>query len=278
MSAKFASRLATAAFAGLVALATLLVFPSQAFAAGSFKLKSGAVNEVGGAWHVFVTVELPRAPTLAHVPMKFLFTKEAVFERALIDGHDGPVTNRMVLQNQTPQVESLDVDFSNGSGKIFKVTRFDFSLSRERGYEAGEYSVKVRTSDGVEIGGTGRLTMNGENPVVDRRAITFNAKDKSVKKIPGYGEDGGVAENGPPKNDTDETPVQSSEVQATGTAAPFIPPDAYNKQPEEEVKTRPAGCGCVVAGASGSDGLLGLGGFAFGLALVGLRRRVRAAR
>ena len=56
--------------------------------------------------------------------MKFLFTKEAVFERDLVDGHgDTPVTNQMVLTNQTPNVESLDVDFADGSGKIFKGTQ-----------------------------------------------------------------------------------------------------------------------------------------------------------
>jgi hypothetical protein len=277
MSAKFASRVATAVVALALTLGLVLT-PSRAFAAGSFKLKTSSVNEVSGAWHIFVTVELPRPPATAHVPMKFLFTKEAVFERALVDGHEGPVTNRMVLQNQTPQVESLDVDFADGSGKIFKGTRFDFGLARDRGYEAGEYRVQVRTADGVELSGNARLTLNGENPVVDRRSITFNAKDKGVKKVPGYGDDGGAA-NGPPKADTDETPVQSSEVAPTGSASPFIPSDAYNKTPEEEIKTRPSGCGCVVAGASGTESAaLGLGGLALGLVAIGARRRASRRR
>jgi hypothetical protein len=139
--------------------------------------------------------------------------------------------------------------------------------------------VTVRTSDGVEIGTPARLTLNGDNPVVDRRTIAFNAKEKSVKKVPGYEEDGGAGANGPPKADTDETPVQSSEVAPSGSAAPFIPQEAYNKQPEEEVKTRPAGCGCVVAGADRGEGALALGGVAVGLAVIGARRRrARAAR
>ena len=62
--------------------------------------------------------------------MKFLFTKTMVYERALIDGHTEPVLNRQALQNQTPSVESLDVDFADRSGKIFKGTRFDFGLTR----------------------------------------------------------------------------------------------------------------------------------------------------
>jgi MYXO-CTERM domain-containing protein len=198
--------------------------------------------------------------------MKFLFTKEAVFERALVDGHDGPVTNKVILQNQTPQMESLDVDFADGSGKIFKGTRFDFGLTRDRGYEAGEYKVVVRTSDGSDIGSAQHLTLNGENPVVDRRAITFAASNKSVKKVDN-GVDGGA--NGPPKTSDDDAPsAQNQDVQATGTATPFIAPDAYNKTPEEEVKTHPAGCGCVVAGASDSPASWALGAFGAAWALV----------
>jgi hypothetical protein len=258
----------------LFALAVLL-HGGRASAAGSFKFKSTSANEVSGAWHVFVTIQLPRAPATAHVPLKFLFTKEVVFERALIDNHADPVTNATVLSNQTPSVESLDVDFADGSGKIFKGTRFDFSLTRDRGYEAGEYKVQVRTSDGIDVGSPQKLTLNGDNPVVDRRSITFSAKDKSVKKV----DDVSGQSNGPPKQDNaeDTTSTQSSEVQATGTEKPFIPAEAYNKQPEEEVKTHPSGCGCVVAGARG-EGSLGALGAGLGLALLGVRRRTRRDR
>jgi MYXO-CTERM domain-containing protein len=250
-------------------MALLLAFSTNARAAGSFKLKTTSVNEVGGAWHIFVKVELPRAPSTAHVPMRFLFTKEAVFERALVDGHgDEPVKNQFNLTNQTPSVESLDVDFADGSGKVFKGTNFDFSLTRDRGYEAGIYKVEVRTSDGITLGGSQRLTMNGDNPVVDRRAITFNAKDPSVKKVAAYGDAG---TNSAPQ--ADDTPVQSTEVAPTGSAAPFIPQDAYNKQPEEEVKTRPAGCGCTVVGAREEGGLAAMGALGLGLLLVSRKRR-----
>jgi hypothetical protein len=201
------------------------------------------------------------------VPMKFLFTKEMVFERALIDGHDQPVLNRMALVNQMPSIESVDVDFADGSGKIFKGTRFDFSLSRDHGYEAGEYKVQVRTSDGSDVGGAQHLTLNGDNPVVDRRAMTFNAKDPSVKKIAGYGNDGG-----PTTSDSDSPSTQSQDVAPSGSAAPFIPPDAYNKTPEEEVKTRPAGC-CGVAGSRGDYGTGAMAAFVLGVAVMFARRR-----
>ncbi len=273
-------RLARELLRGLAALTTLLaivVFATKAHAAGSFKLKTTTVGEMSGSWHLFVKVELPRAPATAHVPMKFLFTKEAAFERDLVDGHgDTPVVNQMVLTNQTPNVESLDVDFADGSGHIFKGTNFDFSLARDRGYEAGIYKVEVRTTDGINIGSAQRLTLNGDNPVVDRRSITFNAKDPSVKKIATLGLDAGA--NGAPQND--DTPTQSTEVAPSGSAAPFIPTDAYQKTPEEEVKTRPAGCGCVVAGGeAGSETQAGIGiaGVALGLTLLASRRKRRRA-
>lgn len=262
MAAKFGADLGRfiRKIAGAFVLLAVVLFATRAHAAGSFKLKTTTVSEVGGSWHLFVKVELPRPPATAHVPMKFLFTKEAVFERDLVDGHgDTPVTNQMVLTNQTPSVESLDVDFADASGKVFKGTNFDFSLARDRGYEAGIYKVEVRTSDGINIGSGQRLTLNGDNPVVDRRSITFSANPKS-KKIPTLGLDAGS--NGPAQEDT---PTQTTEVAPAGSAAPFIPNDAYQKTPEEEIKTRPSGCGCVTAGASSG---VGFGGVAFGVALV----------
>ncbi len=222
----------------------VFAFPGSAEAAGSAKIKSTEVSEVSGAWHVFMTIELPKAPSIPHVPMKFIFSKTAVYERALIDGSKDPVTNRQSLQNQTPTVESLDVDFANGQGKIWKGTSFDFGLTRTRGYEAGEYSVQLRTSDGLDIGGKMNITLKGENPVVDRRSITFDAKKPGIKKV-----DDGSDPNAPPKQaKNDDTPVASQDVTAAGSTAPFIAPDAYNKTDEEQVKQHPSGCGCSVPG------------------------------
>ncbi len=263
----------TALFA-LVVFAAVFFVSSDALAGGRFTLKSGEVAEQSGAWHVFVTIELPKPPPIPHQTMRFLFTKTAVYERSLIDNHDAPVTNVTVLQNQSPSVESLDVDFSNASGKIFTTTRFDFGLTRDRGYEAGEYSVQLRTSDGVDVGGRANIKLKGDNPVVDRRAMNFN-KDNKIKKIDGV--DAGakqVAQN-------DDTPNGNAggngEVTATGSAQPFIPADAYNKTPEENIQVKPkGGCGCSVPGMSTEGGLVVL----LPLAAIGLavaRRRQRTA-
>ncbi len=252
-------------------LATIvaLCFGSRtASAAGSASLKSHEATEVSGAWHIFVKLELPRPPSIPHVPMRFMFTKVAVYERALIDGHSEPVENRQVLQNQPPTQESLDVDFANSSGKIFKGTNFDFGLTRDRGYEAGEYILQIRTSDGVDIGGKMNLTLKGDNPVVDRRSMTFEAKGK-VKKV-----DNGV-DAGPKKTDDDTAAAapQNGEVEPSGQSQPFIPPSAYDKTDEEQIKEKPKGCGCSVPGLSSeTSALVGLAPL-FGLALAARRRR-----
>jgi hypothetical protein len=237
---------ARALFALVVAVATLVVFPRAAHALGTFKLKSSEANEVSGAWHLYVTIELPKAPLTAHQSMKFLFTKTAAYERSLIDGHADPVMNRQVLENQTPSVESLDVDFADPSGKIFKGTRFDFGLTRARGYEAGEYKVELRSSDGTTIGSPANLTLKGDNPVVDRRAIAFNAKEKSIKKVDAY--DGGAPQA---KNDEPVAAANNQgEVAPVGTGTGFVPKEGFDETEEEKIKTRPKGCGCEVVGLS----------------------------
>jgi hypothetical protein len=253
----------------LLSAAMLVLLTSPAYAAGSFKLKSSEVSEVSGAWHVFVTIELPKAPSTAHTPMRFLFTKTVVYERSLVDGKSEPVLNRQSVQSATPTVESLDVDFADASGKLFKITRFDFGLTRQRGYEAGEYKVELRNSDGVTIGSPATITLKGDNPAVDRRSIAFNASNKSIKKVGDH--DGGVQKVG--QNSEDPAPVNNGgDVQAVGSAAPFISPEAYNKTPEEEMKTKPGGCGCDVPGVS-DFGVAGFGAIVAGITILAQRRR-----
>jgi MYXO-CTERM domain-containing protein len=254
----------------LAFLGAILFVSHDAHALGTFTLKSSETQEVSGAWHIYVTIKLPKPPPIPHQTMRFLFTKTAVYERSLIDNHDGPVTNVQVLQNQTPSIESLDVDFSNASGKIFDTTRFDFGITRDRGYEAGEYSVQVRTSDGIDVGGKANLRLKGDNPVVDRRAMNFNAKDNKIKKIEGVDAGAKVAQN---DTDTNNSNVGNGEVTATGSAQPFIPEDAYNKTPEENMQVKPkSGCGCSVIGGASETAFIAVP-FAAALALGALRRR-----
>lgn len=274
---RFALR--AAAWAALLLTAVLFIVgdASAAGGSGSAKLKNHEVQEVSGAWHIFVTLELPKPPPIAHVPMRFVFTKTAVYERSLTDNSKDPVVNRQALANQPPTSESLDVDFANPQGKIFKGTNFDFGLTRVRGYEAGEYKLQIRTSDGIDIGGPMNLTLKGDNPVVDRRSITFEAKKKGIEKV-------GDDTNKPPKQENDDTPATNytGEVAPVGSAAPFIPASAYDATEEEKIKEKPGGCGCSVPGLEGKSpefsGLTVLSALAFAVGLVGSAARRRARR
>ena len=116
--------------------------------------------------------------------------------------------NRQALQNQTPTVESQDVDFADPSGKIFKGTRFDFGITRARGFEAGEYKLQLRMSDGTDVGTPVNLILKGDNPVVDRRSIAFNANDKGIKKVDN-GLDGGAKVA---SNDTSTGPASTERM------------------------------------------------------------------
>jgi len=267
--------LAAVAFVCLVAL--VLLTSGRAHAAyGSFKLTKNDIQEAaGGSWRIFVTIELPKAPLTAHQPMKFIFTKTMAYERSLVDGQKEPVVNRQALQNQTPTVESLDVDFADPSGKIFKATRFDFVLTRVRGYEAGEYKVELRTADGTNVGGSANLVLKGDNPVVDRRAMAFSASEKKgIKKVEGYDAGANQAKNDEPVPAANNGPA---EVTPTGTATGFVPKEGLQETEEEKIKTRPRGCGCEVPGGAGPGTALLFLAPVLGIGLVALRRRRRAA-
>jgi hypothetical protein len=236
------------------------------------KLRSTSVSEVSGGWHIYTTVALPRPPLTPHVTLKFLFTKTAVYERDLVDNSPKPVVNRQALVGQTPSVESLEVDFSDASGKIFPITHFDFSITRVRGYEAGEYKLQVRTSDGTDVGGAEYLTLNGDNPVVDRRAMNFDTKNPGMKKVESTVDAGAVA-----KNEEVAAVPNNTEVVPAGSAPPFLSADAFKKQPEE-VADHPKGCGCGVVGRGASGETQGLAALGMGAALTVLASRKRRQR
>lgn len=263
--------LLVAVFAALVSVITP---PADAAPVGSWTLKSKEAQEVSGAWHVYTKIELPKAPLTPHQTMRFIFTKTVVYERSLIDGHAEPVINRQTLTGQTPSTESLDVGFSDATGKIFKGTSFDFGLTRTRGYEAGEYTVELRSSDNTVIGAKQNLILKGDNPVVDRRAMAFNAKDSKVKKVEGYDAGANQAENDLPANTNNN--AHPGEVTPTGTATGFVPKEGLQETEEEKIKTKPGGCGCETVGQRSPATALVFLLPILGIGLVAVRRRRRA--
>jgi hypothetical protein len=264
---------------GIVCVGALVLAPSTALAAGNFSIKTTEVTESNGEWHVKVRIDMSRAPGMMHIPMRFTFSKDAVDERAIMTKGAEPVHHRMVLDVSTKQIQSMDVDFADASGKVFKSTYFDFNVRRDGGYfEAGEYQVTLSGPDG-DVGGAQKLVLKGDNPPVYRGAMDFTdpkagSKQQKGPKIQSVdnGVDGGakVASNDDPASGASGP---SGGVEAIGNGGDMVPSSAYDKTAEEEaVQGHPKGCGCIAAGLEGS-GVAGGFGALLGLGLVLARRR-----
>jgi hypothetical protein len=279
-SATAPRRTALSFLAALAALAVLLL-PGRAFAS-TWALKTTEVTESSGEWHIKVRIDLSRPPQMMHIPMRFTFSKEAVDERAIMSKGAEPQHHRVVLETSQKQIVSLDVDFADPSGKVFKSTYFEFDLARKDGYfEAGEYTMVLAGPDG-DIPGTGKLILKGDNPPVYRGAMDFAGDPKDAKKKKGVnmenvssGIDGGaqVAQNDTPSS----AGPASTDVASAGPAPDMIGKGAYSATPEEEsVKDHPSGCGCFVGGVDSGTGALGLGAMGLlGLAIASRRSQRR---
>jgi hypothetical protein len=252
-SAAVYDRRALARFAlGLLAALALFV-PRASFASG-FTLKTPSVDEKNGEWHIKVRIDLPRAPPMMHTPMRVTFSKEAVDERAIMAKGAEPVHHRMVLDVPAKQIVSMDVDFADASGRVFKSTYFDFDVKRADGFfEAGEYVVSLSGPDG-DVGGTQRLTLKGDNPPVYRGAMDFS-DNKQTQRGPKMEAVSSGLDAGPSGGGDDNAPAAtqvSGAVAPVGSGGQMIPAEAFNKTAEEEgVKGHPQGCGCLVAGLPG---------------------------
>jgi MYXO-CTERM domain-containing protein len=247
----------TAVITAAVALA-----PRVALAAGSVTLASREPVEEDGRWKLKMSIDFGGIPQLPHVPMIFAFTPTVLYERALTDkSPEKPVINRMPLSNQQGINESMDVGFADASGKIFKITKFDFVIRRDHGFEAGEYELKIkREDDGVQMGQTIRLILKGDNPVVDRRAIVFAGDKPKSKKV-----DADKKDDDKKDEDKKDEPAAADEKKTgdgeekTGGDVPKVPP-------------KQGGCGCEVAGDPARPGAALA---ALGIVAVFARRRRR---
>lgn len=255
---------------------------SAAWAGGNFTLKTTSVAEKSGEWHIKVRIDLARPPGMMHIPMRFTFSKEVVDERAIMEKGAEPVHHRNVLDTPPKQIQSLDVDFADASGKVFKSTYFEFDLQRATGYfEAGEYLVTLAGPDG-DVGGSQRLTLTGDNPPVYRGAMDFGGGDKKKGNITAVssGLDAGSQQTAS-NDDSPSAAPTSTDVAPEGSAGSMVPAGAFDKTAEEEaVQGHPKGCGCVEAGLPVETLPLGaLGSLGVGAALVlAGRRRARRER
>jgi MYXO-CTERM domain-containing protein len=260
----------------VAAMAIVLLASGRAFAS-SYAIKTPEVTENSGEWHIKVRIDLSRAPSMMHTPMRFTFSKDVVDERAIMTQGAEPVHHRMVVDTPAKQIVSMDVDFADASGKVYKSTVFEFDLQRAKGYfEAGEYTVALAGQDG-DVGGAQKITLKGDNPPVYRGSMDFTSKDNKqkgpkIQKVDN-GMDGGSGAQA--DNDTSSSAApMSTDVAPVGTAPGMVPGSAFNKTSEEEaVQDHPKGCGCVAAGleegsAAGGTAILGLG-----MAVVRRRRK-----
>lgn len=261
----------------IAALALLgVLMPSRAaHAVGSVTITDRAPQENDGRWKLKMTINYGSTPHLAHIPMLFSFTPLVHYERALTDqSPDKPVLNRIPLHNQQSINESMDVGFSDGSGKIFKMTKFDFVLRRDRGFEAGEYELKItRLSDGAQVGQKQRITLQGENPVVDRRAIVFTG-DKKKKA----GEEKAGADGAEKKDETAEAQGEA-EAEAAPAEEPAVDDEgAIPTEAPPPVEPRQGGCGCRLGPEDTAPIGAPLAALAALAAFAGRQRARRSAR
>jgi hypothetical protein len=265
----------------VVFVAVALLFGGTAHAgAGNFTVKTTTVSESNGEWHVKVRIDMARAPGMMHIPMRFTFSKEVVDERAIMSKGADPVHHRMVLDTAPKQIQSMDVDFADASGKVFKSTYFEFDLRRDGGYfEAGEYVVSLSGPDG-DVGGSQKLTLTGDNPPVYRGAMDFASGDSGKKKgniqSVSSGLDGGQQVASNDDSSGSSAAPGNTDVAPEGNGGSMVPGSAYNKTAEEEaVQGHPSGCGCHVVGSGPLPrSLLLLGsGVAGAVALMLARRR-----
>jgi hypothetical protein len=258
----------------LAAIGAMILVAGQALAAGNLTLKTPNVDEKGGEWHIKVRIDLPRAPGMMHTPMRFTFSKEAVDERAIMVKGAEPEHHRMVIDTPPKQIVSMDVDFADASGKVFRSTYFEFDLERASGYfEAGEYLMTLDGPDG-DVGSAQKLILKGDNPPVYRGAMVFDAK-ATKQKGPKIESVSNGLDGGPASGDSNDNggSAASTEVAPVGSAPSMVPSNAYSKTPEEEaVEGHPSGCGCRVVGLE-SAGLSGSAVALLGLGLVAARRR-----
>ncbi|HKY36399.1 MAG TPA: MYXO-CTERM sorting domain-containing protein, partial [Polyangiaceae bacterium] len=161
--------------------------------------------------------------------------------------------------------ESVDVGFmDSGSGKIESRTKFSFKVTRAHGYEAGEYKVTIKdTRNGQTVGTPTTLKFEGENEVVDRRAMVFTGKEKKKdEKKEGDGDK--PAGDDAKKTEDGDTDAAKSEDPAPGSEDSTPADEGPGAEGPPPIEEKPGGCGCRVAGGSQHSSL------AAGLALVGL--------
>jgi hypothetical protein len=223
--------------------AFLLVFAlglGLAQAAGSISFTKREVQESNGGWHLMMTIVYGGKPNTAHVPMRFSFTPISILENYLDDAHgEKPQKRKIPLVGQVPLNESVDVDFADSRGKLYDRTKFDFTITRAHGFSAGDYTVVVHRADGAPVGASQTLSLLGDNPVIDRRTMSFVGNIKKEKPAAAPADSAAAANEAAPK-------AADNEPAATAANEPAAAPGPAPSDPAAAEKVPPSshGCGC----------------------------------
>lgn len=259
----------------IVVLLALFAFAGKAQAGKpSAKPESATLTEVDGKWKLILNFDYGKEPELQFISMRFSFEQVTLFERAITDeSGDKPVLTKKALVNQPPIIESMDVGFSDGTGKLFKTTKFNFLIRRDRGFEAGEYQLTIKKVDNDEQFAKVKLTLNGDNPIINRKSINFvddKGKNNDASKVKSKSDPGASSDSDGSKDDPsgDTKPAGDDGSTPSGDVPPVDP--------------KKGGCGCEIVGSNTGTGSmivgLGLMAAAFARRRANLKRRQEPER
>ncbi len=125
---------------------------------GSVRLVRQSIRESHGAWRVLMLLRLPKLPQTPQVVLHFRLTQLVDFLPS--DDPDKPrqvpvAPPRVIEQEKT-------VDMRDVQGRVGRATRTELSLSREGGFRAGVWTLRVDGPDGP-LGHPARITLQGVN-------------------------------------------------------------------------------------------------------------------
>lgn len=291
----FTSQVRSVAWMMPLLTALLLSFAVPAYAAGRVEWASRTLKERedSQSWRVEIKIFLSKAPSVAHMPMKFEFTPVVYYERSRVDGDtkEGKLIERRVpLEHRQALIESVDVGFLDpASGQTQSRTKFSFKVTRAHGFEAGEYDVKIRDANGGLVGQPVRLVFEGNNPVIDRRTMSFVKDDegktvKTKKQMKQVNRDGDIKDDDAPDSESggtgtfsgveeeeEEKPAPAAAKAGSEPATDDSAPGDENAGGPEPIREKPGGCGCRTTRPAGP----GSGAFVMLVAVALLRRRER---
>lgn len=255
----------------LAALAALPVLVHAPMAAAKGKgatvtVTTKQIAESSGGWKVLLTIKLPQKPTIPHQTFRFLFAPLVIYETYVDDSSPGEKTRNIPQgKDVQPNVETMDVGFSDARGDVYDTTKFDFTIRRDRNFFAGEYRLEIVDGDGNPVGQPVNLKLDGKNKVVNRR--TMMLEGNGAKTPP-------AAAPAPPA--ADPKPAGAPPLEG---AVPK--PEDMGADPPPSVDKKDGGCGCAVPGSSSAPRpwlalAAGLGAFAFRARRAGARQHPSA--